>query len=123
MENMKQEIILYHGSPNKEIVPTYGLGNDKHDYGKGFYLTESPALASEWSVCNPVEKNGWVHKFMLDTRELKIFDFEKYDILSWLAELMKHRDADTVLSGKLNDAPSGRLFRADFRTLQMCQSL
>ena len=28
-----------------------------------------------------------------------------------------------VLSGKLNDAPSGRLFRADFRTLQMCQSL
>lgn len=95
MENMKQEIILYHGSPNKEIVPTYGLGNDKHDYGKGFYLTESPALASEWSVCNPVEKNGWVHKFMLDTRELKILDFEKYDILSWLAELMKHRDADT----------------------------
>lgn len=95
MENMQQEIILYHGSPNKEIVPTYGLGNDKHDYGKGFYLTESPALASEWSVCNPVEKNGWVHKFMLDTHELKILDFEKYDILSWLAELMKHRDADT----------------------------
>ena len=95
MENMKQEIILYHGSPNKEIVPTYGLGNDKHDYGRGFYLTESPALASEWSVCDPVEKNGWVHKFMLDTRELKILDFEKYDILSWLAELMKHRDADT----------------------------
>ena len=29
----------------------------------------------------------------------------------------------TLLSGKLNDAPSGRLFRADFRTLQMCQSL
>ena len=33
-----------------------------------------------------------------------------------------HR-AHQVLSGKLNDAPSGRLFRADFRTLQMCQSL
>ena len=30
---------------------------------------------------------------------------------------------DEMLSGKLNDAPSGRLFRADFRTLQMCQSL
>ena len=28
-----------------------------------------------------------------------------------------------VLSGKLNDALSGRLFCADFRTLQMCQSL
>ena len=33
--------------------------------------------------------------FMLHTRELKIWDFEKYDILSWLAELMKHRGADT----------------------------
>ena len=58
MESNKNTRILYHGSPNKEIRPTYGLGNDKHDYGKGFYLTESPALASEWSVCNPIEKVG-----------------------------------------------------------------
>ena len=28
-----------------------------------------------------------------------------------------------VLSGKLNDVPSGRLFRADLGFLQMCQSL
>ena len=34
-----------------------------------------------------------------------------------------YHNADCLLSGKLNDAPSGRLFRADFRTLQMCQSL
>ena len=95
MNNKGNELVLYHGSPDKRIVPTYGLGNDKHDYGKGFYLTGSPVLASEWSVCNPIEKNGWVHKFVLDTSELKILDFEKYDILSWLAELMKHRDADT----------------------------
>ena len=32
-------------------------------------------------------------------------------------------DVPYVLSGELNDAPSGRLFRADFRILQMCQSL
>ena len=31
--------------------------------------------------------------------------------------------ATKVLSSKLNDAPFGRLFGADFRTLQMCQSL
>ena len=31
--------------------------------------------------------------------------------------------ANKLLSGKLNDALSGRLFCADFRTLQMCQSL
>ena len=30
---------------------------------------------------------------------------------------------EKLLSGKLNDALSGRLFCADFRTLQMCQSL
>lgn len=30
---------------------------------------------------------------MLNTEELKIFDFQEKDVLSWLAELMKHRDA------------------------------
>ena len=95
MKSDKNTLILYHGSPNKEIRPIYGLGNDKHDYGKGFYLTESPALASEWSVCNPTENNGWVHKYTLDVAELNILDFQECDILSWLAELMKHRDADT----------------------------
>ena len=63
MNNKGNELVLYHGSPDKQIVPTYGLGNDKHDYGKGFYLTGSLVLASELSVCNPIEKNGWVHKF------------------------------------------------------------
>lgn len=32
-------------------------------------------------------------------------------------------EACIVLSGKLNDVPSGRLFRADLGFLQMCQSL
>lgn len=95
MESRKEKIVLYHGSSNIDVQPQFGLGNEKHDYGKGFYLTENSILASEWSVCNPIEKNGWVHKFTLDTSELNILDFEKYDILSWLAELMKHRAADT----------------------------
>lgn len=30
---------------------------------------------------------------MIDTDGLHILDFEKYDVLTWLAELMKHRDA------------------------------
>lgn len=38
-------ITLYHGTHAKEVIPTYGLGNDKHDYGRGFYLTESIKLA------------------------------------------------------------------------------
>ena len=86
-------IALYHGSPNKYIVPTYGMGENAHDYGKGFYLTENFDLAKEWSVCKPERHNGWVHKYLLNDEKLKILDFEKQDILSWLAELMKYRKA------------------------------
>ena len=50
------KIILYHGTSDKEIKPAYGLGNDKHDYGRGFYLTEDYELAKEWAVCRPNEK-------------------------------------------------------------------
>ena len=39
-----------------------------------------------------------------------------------LANIMLN-ELDKVLSGKLNDVPSGRLFRADLGFLQMCQSL
>ena len=85
--------MLYYGSPNRIVVPQFGLGENKHDYGKGFYLTENIALAKEWAVCRPDEKNGWVHQYELDDTELKIIDFQKYDVLVWLAELMKHRDA------------------------------
>ena len=87
------KIILYHGTAGKVVVPTFGLGGERHDYGKGFYLAESPELAKEWAVCRPNEQNGWLHKYELDTEELEILDFEKIDVLSWLAELMKHRDA------------------------------
>lgn len=86
-------ITLYHGTVDKIVVPTFGRGNDKHDYGRGFYLTEDLNLAKEWAVCRPNEKSGWVHKFELDTKELKILDFQQKNILAWLAELMKHRDA------------------------------
>lgn len=85
--------VLYHGSPNKKITPTFGCGEEKHDYGKGFYLTEDRELAKEWAVCRPNEQNGWLHQYELEMDDLKVLDFEKLGILSWLAELMKHRDA------------------------------
>lgn len=87
------KIILYHGTPDEVVVPTFGCGEDRHDYGKGFYLTENSELAKEWAVCRPNDKNGWVHKYELNTEGLKILDFQKENVLSWLAELMKHRDA------------------------------
>jgi hypothetical protein len=86
-------LVLYHGTSDKIVQPTYGRGNEKHDYGKGFYLTECPDLAKEWAVCRPNETNGWLHKYELETEGLKILDFGQKHVLSWLAELMKHRDA------------------------------
>ena len=87
------KITLYHGTPDKLVMPKYGGGDEKHDYGKGFYLTENIELAKEWAVCRPNELNGWVHMYELDVDGLKILDFQQRDVLSWLAELMKHRDA------------------------------
>lgn len=86
-------IILYHGTLDYVVNPVFGGGDDKHDYGKGFYLTENIELAKEWAVCRPNETNGWVHKYELEYDDLKILDFQQKDVLAWLAELMKHREA------------------------------
>lgn len=86
-------MLLYHGSPNKIVTPTFNLGEERHDYGKGFYLTADLNLAKEWAVCRPETESGYVHSFELNTDGLFIFDFEKGNILCWLSEIMKHRDA------------------------------
>lgn len=88
-----KKITLFHGTPDKIVKPSYGKGEDKHDYGRGFYLTEDPNLAKEWAVCRPNETNGFVHQYEFDTDGLKILDFQDKGVLAWLAELMKHRDA------------------------------
>lgn len=86
-------LTLYHGSPDKEVRPQFGRGNDRHDYGRGFYLTDSLDLAREWAVCRPNDTSGYVHTFELEADGLKILDFQDHPVLAWLAELMKHRDA------------------------------
>ena len=57
---------------------------------------------------------------------------EKKEMLFWTTEEYKKFSEAVIdkpvsfyalLSGKLNDVPSGRLFRADLGFLQMCQSL
>ena len=87
------KITLYHGSPDEIVTPRFGLGEDKHDYGKGFYLTENLELAKEWAVYRPNAANGWVHKYELVTDGLNILDFRDHNVLTWLSELMKHRAA------------------------------
>ena len=53
-----EKLILFHGTPDRIVVPTFGKGEEKHDYGQGFYLSESIDLAKEWAVCRPNEEAG-----------------------------------------------------------------
>lgn len=85
---------LFHGSQSEEVEPQYGLGLDHHDFGKGFYLTQDAELAKEWSVYRPKANDGWVHAFELELEGLKVLDFREKGVFAWVAELMKHRDAD-----------------------------
>ena len=76
-----KKITLYHGTPDRIVTLKFGGGDDKHDYGRGFYLTENIELAKEWAVCRPNEKNGWVHKYELECDGLKILDFQGKNVL------------------------------------------
>lgn len=39
------KLMLFHGTSDIIVQPTFGRGDDKHDYGKGFYLTDAVELA------------------------------------------------------------------------------
>ena len=102
--NVLPHIPIYHGSPNKICKPQFGFGEDKHDYGKGFYTTLDFELACEWAVCTSNGANGYVHKYLLDMRELSFLMInEKYGVLTWLATLAKHRSAANSKKYKLNE--------------------
>ena len=88
---MKDKLILYHGS--REIVEKPDLLKSKpyNDYGRGFYCTENIELAREWAC---MEKNdGFVNKYELSSSAMKVLCLSKgkYNILNWLALLLKHR--------------------------------
>ena len=91
-------LILYHGSQVESFTPTYGLGNDTHDYGRGFYTTADIELGREWAVGQQANADGWLHAYEVDLGALKVFDFADVGVLTWLAELMKHRPADDTPS-------------------------
>ena len=84
-------MLLYHGS--REIVtnPTYGLGSERNDYGRGFYCTTQAELAKEWAC--PSVRDGFMNMYELDMSDLNILYLNKegYHILNWLALLLVNR--------------------------------
>ena len=93
-------MILYHGSPEKIVTPTFGLGEERHDYGKGFYLTADLELAKEWAVCRPETESGYVHTFDFDTKDLFIFDYEKAFVRDEFNAKYNERDSNARIKMK-----------------------
>ena len=95
------KIILYHGTPDKIVVPTFGLGNNKHDYGRGFYLTEDVELAKEWAVS--ALNDGYSNRYTLDTEFLNVLSLnEKSTIDSQVTIGMTHRMIQFLTSPSMN---------------------
>jgi len=88
---MKNKFVLYHGS--REIVekPSLSKSSPQNDYGRGFYCTESIELAKEWA-CFSVD-DGYVNSYKIDVSDLSVLNLsaDKYNILNWLALLLKNR--------------------------------
>lgn len=85
-------LTIYHGSDKKIERPEYKKGKKTNDYGIGFYCTQHYELACEWAAKSR-DVQGWVNKYSIDTKELKILDLtdKKYSILNWLAILLENR--------------------------------
>lgn len=85
---------IYHGSQYIIEKPIYGYGKVYNDYGLGFYCTEDPDMAKEWSV--GFEKDGYANAYEIDCTDLKILDLnsDEYCILHWLAILLENREFD-----------------------------
>lgn len=91
---MDNKLTLYHGSQEIIEVPEYGKGKEYNDYGRGFYCTEKDELAKEWAC--PEKKDGFSNKYELDLTGLNVMHLTKgtFNILNWLAILLKHRKFD-----------------------------
>lgn len=82
---------LYHGAPNIVGRPKAGFGDPHRDFGRGFYCTADPRMAGEWAC--PTGIGGFVNRYELDTKGLKILDLRKQPapLMYWLAMLARNR--------------------------------
>ena len=99
-------MMIYHGSKDIIETPEFGKGNQKNDYGLGFYCTENVELAKEWA-CSNNETNGYANQYEIDLSDYKVLDLreEKYSILNWMALLLKFRtfDVNTPISAQAKE--------------------
>jgi hypothetical protein len=82
---------LLHGSEQIVEVPDIAFGNDRNDYGRGFYCTREEEMAKEWACKNG--SDGFVNRYILDVDGLKTLDLcdGRHTVLNWIAILLKNR--------------------------------
>ena len=95
---MKQDLVIYHGSQQIVEIPKFGIGKKYNDYGQGFYCTENIELAKEWAC--PVKNDGYSNQYILHLDGINVMYLTKgeFNILNWLAILLKHRKFDITSS-------------------------
>ena len=84
-------INLFHGSDHVIEKPDFHLGKINNDYGRGFYCTKELPMARE-CACKQ-NTDGFVNQYTLELDSLKVLNLleEKYNILNWMALLLKNR--------------------------------
>lgn len=85
------KIELLHGSNHIIEKPDINIGNEKNDYGKGFYCTRQLEMAKEWACKNNTD--GFANRYELELDGLKVLDLVdgSHTVLNWIALLLKHR--------------------------------
>ena len=91
--------IIYHGSDHVIKKPLFHFegSNEHNDYGLGFYSTQNLDMAKEWANRNT--RSGFVNKYQIDERGLKILDLtdkNKYSVLNWIAILIHNRELSDI---------------------------
>ena len=69
---MDRTLTLYHGSPLILKRPLFGKRNPFHDYGLGFYCTETLEVAKEWACF--MAQDGFVNRYSFRTDDLSILN-------------------------------------------------
>ena len=91
---MENTLTIFHGSQQIVQVPQYGIGKTYNDYGQGFYCTENNELAKEWAC--PIKNDGYSNQYEMDLDGLNVMHLTQgeFNILNWLAILLKNRVFD-----------------------------
>ncbi len=98
------KIEILHGTDHIIEIPDITKGNEKNDYGKGFYCTRIPEMAKEWACKQNTD--GFINRYKFDLTNLKILDStdSKHTVLNWIALLLKHRtlslDSEIAIDAK-----------------------